>query len=146
MKKILVQLQCGYPTNTNLWSTGETTSSISVQVVSDTTFWNTVMDGNGCVESDTIEISILTGFENKIKKNIKVFPNPAKDFLWVDIPYSSNHLYYSFSNMKGNLIKEGVFKPGKNSISLSNLPNASYQLLITTEEGLIVKKAHIIKH
>jgi hypothetical protein len=131
----VVQLQSGYPTNTNLWSTGETTSNISVQVVSDTTIWNTVTDGNGCVGSDTIEISILNGSDQNLTKgDIKVYPNPARDNLTVRLNTESP-IEFELIDLTGRILKRGSLNIGKNNLDISDLPKSNYQMRLLSDFG-----------
>ena len=141
----IIQLQSGYPTSTNLWSTGETTSNISVQVVSDTTIWNTVTDGNGCLGSDTIEISILTGSDQNLTKgDIKVYPNPARDNLTVSLN-TENPIEFELIDLTGRILKRGSLNIGKNNLDISDLPKSNYQMRLISDDGGIIKVISVIK-
>lgn len=142
----MVQLESGYPNLINLWSTGDSSSSIAFEVVSDTTIWNTVTDSNGCSGSDTINISISTGLKNIMRSNIKVYPNPAQDYLWVDIgEENKSTLYFSLLTINGQILKEGILNSKLNKIDISNFPSSSFQLILYNEEGSFLEDALIIK-
>ena len=77
-----------------LWSTGDTTSSITVDSTTlfdgygDREITVTVYGNNKCVNSDTVVISVLncTGID-ELKSNISmtVYPNPVSDGFYLDI-------------------------------------------------------------
>jgi hypothetical protein len=58
----------------------------SIQVNSQGAYSVTVTDNNGCSASDEILVSVLTGI-NTVNSDVavRVFPNPAKDNITVDI-------------------------------------------------------------
>lgn len=71
------------PGFTYLWSTGETTSTITVS--QDGAYSVTVTDANGCTGTDKVEIigSSATTYGDLLEK-VKIYPNPANDWLTVD--------------------------------------------------------------
>jgi len=74
----LFNLSAPFGSQSYLWSTGQTDSTISITVSSDTTIWVTVVNTNGCSQSDTIHIFFNTGASIDDPQNQKttVFPNP----------------------------------------------------------------------
>jgi PKD repeat protein len=81
----LANLSAGYPGSTYLWSTGDTTQSISINM-SDT-LWVEVTDQNGCVGYDTIAVGVA----------IPIIPNLGTD---LDKCFGESTLLYS--NQPGN--------------------------------------------
>jgi hypothetical protein len=71
--------------------------------------------------------------------NISTFPNPAHDFLNAENIYDKTE--YIIFNTIGQVMRQGVLKPGSNIISLNLLPAGIYLLeLIDESKQRIVKK------
>ncbi|MEQ8238747.1 MAG: CotH kinase family protein [Cyclobacteriaceae bacterium] len=77
-----------------LWNTGATTKSLSVENNEEGVFsyWLQVTNDHGCINKDTIEISvnkpdILSAGQNTLQ-SIKVFPNPATDKIQIELANS----------------------------------------------------------
>ena len=71
---------------THVWSTGATSNALTFPLASDTSIWVVVTDGNGCVNSDTINVSLYLGAETiPYSASIKLYPNPTYDQLNIQI-------------------------------------------------------------
>lgn len=73
----------------------------------------------------------VSDFNTKNKKEIKIYPNPVKDKLYIENAPSKN---YKIFDMAGRLIKSGVLE--KNHIQLNSLPEGNYII----KSGEISKK------
>ncbi len=103
----VMTLSSEYPNATNLWSTNQTTESIDVPVMSDTTIWVSV-SSNGCIGSDTINISVLLSAAIPEKEaTIQLYPNPTNDVLNVNIEgVQAEELTVQVLNYNGQLMEE----------------------------------------
>jgi hypothetical protein len=93
------------------------------------------------------EISTETGIELKdININIKAFPNPADDFLTINInDLKSTNFSYKLYRINGKLISKGKIETTETKINLINLSPAVYILQIT-DSGQNVKIFKIVKN
>ncbi len=74
----LIVLDPGTPGDDHLWSTGDFTPTLTVELLSTQTIWVQVTTDAGCVNSDTITIEGLLGVDGIANTyDIKLFPNPT---------------------------------------------------------------------
>ncbi len=85
-----------------LWNTSEITQTIEVD--SSGTIIVAVIDNNGCINSDTIEITIIVGLtENQIAAGMRIYPNPTQYKLTVDFGKANNAIL-TMTDMQGQII------------------------------------------
>lgn len=73
-------LDAGNAGNSYLWSTGETTQTITVNGTA--TIWVQVTSSSVCIASDTISIDLVTDLSYNLTDNeIKIWPNPMNNSL-----------------------------------------------------------------
>ncbi|MDQ3047154.1 MAG: T9SS type A sorting domain-containing protein [Bacteroidota bacterium] len=72
-------LNAGNPGATYLWSTGD--STVSITIIASGEYYVTVTDPSGCSASDTIYVEIINGVnENALNDlSMNVYPNPSSD-------------------------------------------------------------------
>jgi len=139
-----VTLNAGNPGSSYLWSTGETTDSISCSAISDTikSYYVTVTDSYGCWSTDSIVISFdpCVSIEDiKRSYSITFFPNPAtnkifiskKDGVTIDI-----NIY----NQIGQKVLSKKLR--KNVIDLSTLDKGIY--IIEMHSNEFIKREKLI--
>jgi len=68
---------------------------------------------------------------------VKLFPNPAKDYIAISIKKKAKHRLIENT---GKIVRRGHFNVGLNSLSISNLPNGIYILRIEFDTSIITKK------
>lgn len=111
------------------WSTGATTSSITVNT--NGTYTVTVTDANGCSVVYPVNI-ILSIHELTSGNTITIFPNPSNDL--VEITFSSPvpDLRVIITDMRGRVVEEkSILLPGLSyRIPIDQLPPAHYLLSI----------------
>jgi len=104
-----------------------------------------VTDVNGCTTTMTIEVMDFTDAINdpEIVKNIKVFPNPTSNQLFVniDLPSLENTEIQIF-NLDGKLLLDNQFSSPQNQIELnvSNFASGIYILKITLDDEIVTKR------
>ena len=65
-----------------------------------------------------------------INESIKVYPNPVKNVLNLDVPLSVVQSSYQIYNSMGLLMKTGVVLNEKMTLELGGIPAGSYFLMI----------------
>lgn len=73
---------------TYLWSTSETTVSISGLALGQ--YQVTVTDANGCTGTATFIIDVANSIVNTLAKSINLYPNPFASTITIDVPALSN--------------------------------------------------------
>jgi hypothetical protein len=68
------------------------------------------------------------------------FPNPATDFLDVNIPYTKLPAYMTIYDIYGEIIKEIRLMSGKESLNIGNLPKGIYIIKLKCKSGIIFSK------
>lgn len=100
---------------------------------------------NECGQSEMSELyqylPDTTGVPEELNKRIRLYPNPADDFITVELPegLESHFIYlYDVSGKEKKAI--AVSKLQKIVINVQNLSKGSYTLRIETSKGAIVRK------
>lgn len=127
-----------------LWSNGATTPTISVTQPG--TYDVTVTNINGCLKTDSINITAYTATE-AVMLETKVFPNPANDFFVVELDAAQNATDWSFdlTNAVGQILPVPMTTQNNTQITFSTkgLPTGIYFLQIK-KEGQLLKTAKIM--
>ena len=126
------------------WSTGDTTQSIVIQgsqIGAMIDISVSVIDINGCTNSDTINIGlIINGAEQHNNNDLVciIFPNPTK--LTINVKMNTEIEYLQVINLLGQVILGK--KVGKNEIKLNTagLEQGLYFLKIKTENSITTRK------
>ena len=74
----------------------------------------------------------------ELKKNIKVFPNPVKGLLRIEVPDGLVIKDTELLNLEGREVKR--FKKGLTVLEVSDIPAGPYVLRINTSEGVFTEK------
>ena len=74
----------------------------------------------------------------ELKKNIKVFPNPVKGLLRIEVPEGLVIEEMGLLNIEGREVKR--FKKGVTVLEVSDIPAGPYVLRINTSEGVFTEK------
>ena len=131
-----------------LWNTGAKDNTILVEGnmgLGTYEFWLQVYDGH-CYNTDTILITIeqVTGMNNVFSTaQIKVYPNPAKEHIVLDINNIQTDLNIELSDSKGKILwkkayQENVFIYDK--INVSHYPKGMYFIRFSTKQNSLIKK------
>lgn len=75
---------------------------------------------------------------------MKLYPNPAKDFITVETQNSINDLEYTLISSSGQIIGTGKILSNKEQISVSNLINGLYILKFVSKEQKFSKTEKIL--
>lgn len=118
-----------------LWSTGETTSFITVTPLSDSTFYVTVTNGCGS-STDSVFVDVITSLPSlsKTSTSVHIYPNPTSDYLQI-VGHDLTISKIEVSNLNGECVIGIVdFNPEK-VINVSILPSGLYILKISSPDG-----------
>ncbi|MFY0644622.1 MAG: T9SS type A sorting domain-containing protein [Bacteroidia bacterium] len=129
---------------TYVWSTGDTTSSIVLNMDT-TTVEVTVTDTNGCILTDQliIYLNFLVGVESRDLLTTQVYPNPVLNTLSVEAVANAECTIY---NSRADLIQKINLIKGSNKIDLTAYPSGVYILeFLEVETGKLLR-AKIIKY
>ncbi|MEM6347353.1 MAG: T9SS type A sorting domain-containing protein [Bacteroidota bacterium] len=103
----------------------------------------TVTDLNGCSQvSDTVSLQLISSLDKESKVDWKLYPNPAGDFLEVQLPHLNTEGIIEVWNLQGQRLIRKKIRVGDNQIHLilNSLPRASYVCVLITPEGMYQKR------
>lgn len=116
-----------------LWNTSATTQTITVD--SSATIIVAVIDNNGCINSDTIVLTITVGLtESQLEAGIRIYPNPTQDKLNV-LTGTSKDALITIIDMQGQILVTDEVKNAANATrtyDVSQFAKGIYFLQITT--------------
>lgn len=97
-----------------------------------------------------VEISLVLGLEdNLISLNLQAYPNPTSNYLTLNISFlsslSNKSMNYQLFDITGKLIKNKKIISAAETISLENLPSATYYLKVVNKNEEL-KTFKIIKN
>ena len=78
--------------------------------------------------------------DKKKMKDILIFPNPAADFLVIQLPDNKNEFVVSIYNILGNELLETIITNDSGIINISNLPLGIYMLKAETSTETFISK------
>ncbi|MEM9824125.1 MAG: T9SS type A sorting domain-containing protein, partial [Bacteroidota bacterium] len=74
----------------------------------------------------------------QVDTHVKVYPNPASDFLNIDLNAQSiNNVFMRVYNTLGHIVMEKTITPGNNRLNLSALSNGIYLINVVLDHTLI---------
>ena len=129
-----------------LWSTGETTSSISSTSAGSYTV--EVTDINGCSNTSaaiSVVVNDCAGLEDVESLFVKIYPNPTSDILTIS---SSNYLgKYSIEmyDNTGKLVKEYLSNEKDTTISVNEFANGVYTIKLIGDNFSHTSKFNITR-
>lgn len=98
----------------------------------------------GALQHFAVATTVLSTNESAVNKleSIKIYPNPAKDILKVELPNSVKNFSLEINDMSGKLIST---HENENEINVFKLPNGVYLCTIKSDDETITKKIIIDK-
>ena len=113
------------------------------------TYWIQVRTdcGNGNVGdwSDTLIAQILNvGVADRLENCVKVFPNPAKDYVDIRVDgglsVTAMEVYVVYGKVVRTVVEANNYSPLPTRINVSGLADGMYFLRVTTEAGTVTKR------
>jgi len=93
-----------------------------------------IVDAFGCDDSLDFEIELVNSIETIYLEEIKLFPNPAKDMLYIN---TGNHTSrYEIYDYSGRIVQSGKLTSKTAFIQIDNLSAGSYVILIANSEAI----------
>jgi hypothetical protein len=121
-----------------LWSTNETTQTITVAETN--AYWVQVTDINGCNATDEIEVDFYVGInDNMANEIIHIAPNPTTNNFTIQSTYNGTARLYS---LLGRVISKKTLNQNESKIwDISDLDNGVYFVQFTSnDKHTIIKK------
>jgi hypothetical protein len=81
---------------------------------------------------------------NFVQSIVTIYPNPASNYLFINVPNNYINTNYQIHNYAGNLVKAGVIKADNSQIDISSLASGVYYFKINNSSFL--KIVSFIKH
>lgn len=107
-------------------------------IIIDTKSNNEVTLTQGFHQTQIITTSLKTLSDSEIE--LKIYPNPFTDFVYVDIKNDDFHQYgYRLNDIEGKLLKKGSLNSHRNKLDFSSFKQQVYLFVIVNEKGVILK-------
>lgn len=104
--------------------------------------WIIKTDANGCIDAGCIN-----GIDELEEDdfNLFIYPNPAQEYVSIDLPITHNQATIQIINMQGQLVKTIAIKSGGlQRIDTAGLANGIYQLMVSSKGKLIGNEKLVI--
>jgi len=125
------------------WSTGDTTSSISVSPLVSTIYTVSSTDINVCTTSNSISLIVeeCTGLERSMytENSFLVYPNPNQGEFFILIEKEIEDGKVLIENIQGQLVYKQKVNMGKNSIQTKDLSPGIYYYSLTENKKVVAK-------
>ncbi len=111
--------------------------------------WLLKLDSMGCLEPGCGSINYITETEEVVflkSKDIKVYPNPASDYVQVEFPkdFLIKDVTLRLLSIDGKLVKQTSVMSDIQRISLSDLLSGMYYIIITRGNEIIASKRVVV--
>ena len=118
-----------------LWSTGDTTATISG--LSAGSYQLTVTDTDGCeIEENINLISLAVSISEELNQQLAVYPNPTDGNIKVELSHEAGIESYKLLDLQGRLMKAGSVGGAKElEVERENLMEGVYFLRIKLSDG-----------
>jgi hypothetical protein len=127
------------------WSDADSTIGSFVNALLEGNYYVTVTDLNGCIIIDSFNVNNILGVKESELMKIKVFPNPAKHYIYVE-PGIMNigMVHLEIAEVTGKIVQsEKISLMYKNTITLHQLPPGVYFLYLNATHFKAVRKVII---
>jgi len=93
-------------------------------------------------EEQSFQIGDVTN-TNAVEKSIHIYPNPANDYVWIDL--SDDLVSVEIYNINGQLVYNNDVLQKNSRLDISKLSGGTYLLKLITKHQMLVKELNIIK-
>ena len=130
------------------WSTGATGPSILVTPTTATTYTVTGISSSGCSNTSTSTIALKTcgaGISNNATTNlINIYPNPASDFLTINLGVLSGSTTAELYDISGRLVMTQSTDDNTMQLNLAKVANGTYFIKVVNERTVVASKMIIV--
>lgn len=128
---------------TNSAMDGETNSTFTPTLTGN---YKVEISQNSCIDTSYCHnITITSVYKNALGQQVKIYPNPAQDYLYIDIPGNSTALSYSVINMIGQIVIQDNINDSNKRVDVSTLNSGVYFISIHKDQNGIIKTVKMIK-
>ena len=121
-----------------LWSTGETTASITVSPTEDAVYSVVGTNGIDCTSEATVSVTVI--IEDAIGENydnLKIYPNPTDGKVYIECENIKNVKIVSIT---GQIVGYQDVNDDNATIDMQQYPQSTYILIISKQDGSIVRE------
>lgn len=108
----------------------------AIKILNDTLYLGTY--GNGIWKRAIEDISLFVSEYQNNSFNLKIYPNPANEYLKLESPYYGNFIIQIFDVMGRKIFSKSV--ETNETIDISNIPNGTYLITLKTKKNIKTKK------
>ncbi|MCD4791557.1 MAG: hypothetical protein K8R37_16305 [Bacteroidales bacterium] len=109
--------------------------------------WKGTIDDNGSFAFESIDCNLITG-ENKFPvaqhQTARVFPNPAGNKLYIEIPADMQQAFVALYNEQGILLYRKELHGGKNPVSLRKMPRGVLVVKVFNGAGELLSTEKVL--
>ena len=146
--ELFVEAEGGSGEYTYSWSPAELFDDPNAQnviatptEVGEMTFVVTVSDGTSTKESSVdVLVKDCTSVGEDVLNDINIYPNPAKDMLFVNLNKEASCISWTMMNVSGQTVKSSELSSMKFEIDLKDVESGFYFLNIIVDDNRIVRK------
>jgi len=103
-----------------------------------------VYNGAESDHSDPIEVEVESSYIHKYDEHFfQAYPNPAKDFIIIDFDNLNTQIYYSLTDLQGQIMKDGQIDTNQQNyieIPVKDFSNGIYLLSVKSAFGIYSRK------
>ncbi|MDD4217712.1 MAG: T9SS type A sorting domain-containing protein [Bacteroidales bacterium] len=94
---------------------------------------------------DDDEYIIYNNVQNELKDKVCIYPNPAKDELFIEIPDTLINSSFMMISITGQLVVNNILSQSQETIKISELKNGIYIIKIQKDNIVVLKKIVVNK-
>ena len=109
--------------------------------------WKGTIDDNGSFAFESIDCNLITG-ENKSpvaqQQKVDIFPNPAGNKLYIQLPVDIRNARVAIYNEQGVLLQKRELHGGKNQVSLKKMPGGVLVVKVSNAQGELLSTEKVL--
>ena len=142
---IEIEVDGGTPPYTYEWSNGSTEEDISG--LSGGTYTVIITDANGCTYEESFIVESTVGIDELLLLNdVKVFPNPANDLVFIELKNSYDDMLVEFLTEDGKIVRSKIItKENTIKFNVSDLSAGIYFVKLIYRDNIKTIKVLLVK-